>query len=165
MRKNKKTMENKHKEFKPFDRVIYRLTYSNPTTWHCGIFSDYNEQNNHITLCSGFAFLLANYEVLPYEGNEALVGTTDDPEGEIKLEEGEYIMVADEVNTSQYRWVLKNFAKIHDSHDCFRAHALDGNEYNWAYAVRFSDFNPSDMEETRKHILCVRNGRIVKYKG
>lgn len=78
-------MENK-KQFKPYDRVIYRLNYSSPTTWHCGIFSDYNERKTHITLCSGFTFFLDKYDILPYEGNEHLVGTTGEPEEEIKLE-------------------------------------------------------------------------------
>lgn len=36
--------------------------------------------------------------------------------------------------------------------------------FQYSFFVRFSDFNPYDMEETRKHILCVRDGKIVRYK-
>lgn len=33
---------------------------------------------------------------------------------------------------------------------------------HWKYCIPFSKFNPNDLEETRKHILCVKNGKLVR---
>lgn len=156
-------MENKYRTFKPFDKVIYRLIYHVPTTWHCGIFSDYNEQNNHITLCSGFAFNLAKYDILPYESNEHLVGTTDEPEEEIKLEKGEWLMVCDDRSILPEEWRMRKYDGTDSSIRVFNNSSA--SLCGWNYAVRFSDFNPNDMKETRRHILCVKNSKVVKYKG
>lgn len=148
--------EKQHKQFKAFDKVLVR----EGGIWTPDIYSRYSENKNK-HWCISFGWLDED-NIITYEGNEGLVGTTDEPEEEIKLEEGEFIMVADINIISQYEWTLKRFAGVFKCK--FKANALDEATYNWRYAIRFSDFNPNDMEETRKHIMCVRNGRIVRYK-
>ena len=34
----------------------------------------------------------------------------------------------------------------------------------YEFAIRLKDFDPSNIEETRKKILCVKNGKIIRYK-
>lgn len=148
-------METKHKEFKAFDKVLVRDDYNE---WYCGFYSHWsNAENNHALTSTGH---YKDDNILPYEGNEHLVGTTDEPDEEVKLEEGEYIVCFDDMQycDSIHSFGLVKFTIV--NHNLFYTSDINA----WKYAVRFYDFNPNDMEETFRHILCVKNGKIVKYK-
>ena len=149
-------MENKHKHFKPFQKVIVKSKIDNK--WHCEFYSHYNAEKNWHTVTIGTG--IDDNEILPYEGNEALVGTNDESEEEIKLEKGEKIICSDHIDRLEKGYgVLEDFYKI-------EGYSFMTDEGNWTYkyAIRFKDFNPNDMEETKKHILCVKNSKIIKYK-
>ena len=154
-----KAMENKHKQFKPFDKVLVRG--HNPI-WKPDLYAYWNESiDAHQVI--GFGNVSDGY-ILPYEGNEELVGTTDEPEEEIELKEGEWLMVSNGIHNHPSKWELRECMPYQSSlmvknPDSIYTHGL------YKYAVRFSDFNPNDMEETKKHILCVKNGKIIRYKG
>ena len=153
-------METKHKEFKPFDKVLVLL--GTEKVWTCDLYSHYdNEYKCHRTFKG---YLLPDEEILPYEGNEHLVGTTDEPDEDVKLEEGEWIMVANDYTAIAQWYSVRQYYKIDNSLSLFRT-KIGKTEGTWVFAIRFSDFNPNDMEETKKHILCVKNGKVVKYKG
>ena len=158
-------METNHKIFKPYEKVLIKATFENNYDykgWTYDLYSHWDsETNSHICVGSGN---IEDYNILSCENNEYLVGTTNDPEEKIKLEEGEYIMVADEPVISQYEWLLRRFVTIDESTESFTACAINDTFFRWKYIIRFSDFNPSNMEETRKHMLYVKNGRIVRYK-
>lgn len=146
-------METKHKQFNAFDKVLVRDSYDK---WDCDIYSHYDkDEKKHLSI--GFGWVLDN-DILPYEGNEALVGTTDEPEEEIKLEEGEWIVVFDKEEMYYPPYFIGKFSGLH-------ANMFITNEScERELAIPLSGFNPNDMKETKKHILCVRNGKIVKYK-
>ena len=83
---------------------------------------------------------------------------------EVKLEKGEHLYVFNDkrdfpnnLSFSRFYYAtkgsIKTFNGINAIHAC------------WDYAIRFKDFDPSNMEETRKHILRVKNGRIIRYNG
>lgn len=148
-----------HKTFKSFDKVIIRIKYIDADKWGIDLYSHYS---NDYHVCIGMRNV-EDDDILPYEGNEHLVGTNGKPDEEVILEEGEYIMVADDPSTSQYKWLLRRFAGMYESTERIAACASDDIAFFWEYAIRLSDFNPNDMEETRKHILCVENGRIIRY--
>lgn len=59
--------------FKPFDKVLVR--HDNNSYWACDLYSHYVDDNLEIHCCVGGLFS----QVIPYEGNEALLGTTDAP--------------------------------------------------------------------------------------
>ncbi|MCH5234487.1 MAG: hypothetical protein J1E16_04275 [Muribaculaceae bacterium] len=147
------------KKFKPFDRIIYKEKLFNGCRWHCAFFSDYNESNGCVNFADGKPYHFTNIDILPYEGNEHLVGTTDSPDEEVRLEEGELIIVFDD------------YQRLFDNISCVRKFirvlntVFETNAANWNFAIRFEDFDPSNMEETRKHILCVKNGKIIRYKS
>lgn len=149
-------MENKYKEFKPYDRVLVRTTKN--SKWDIDLYSYFNDEvKMHVTLSD----LCGDENILPYEGNEALIGTTDEPEEEIVLENGEKIICSNHISRLTIgRGLLEDFDSIMG--ECF---ICKSDLTGYPYAVRFSDFNPNDMEETKKHILCVKNGKIVRYKG
>lgn len=146
------------KKFKCKDEVIYRRNYEEDE-WTYGIFSHYHD-NFRNAVVNGVYITLDSWDILPYEGNEHLVGTDQNTDEEVRLEEGEYLMGCCEIELEhpQYWNIGKYVKNLHK--DCF---LTDCGSY--IYAVKFSDFNPSNMEETKKHILCVRNGKIVKYRG
>lgn len=149
-------METKHKTFKPYDRILVR---DSQDKWQIDLYSHWNEEyKQHITLAYGDGLRIEDNHILSYEGHEQLVGTTNEPEGEVKLEEGEHILVTDKIkNFLDSRFNVRIFKEIENTF-------FVTNVCNWLYAIRFSDFNPNDMEETKKHILCVKNGKVVKFK-
>ena len=63
--------ETKH-QFKPFDRVLVRDR--NDREWGCDFFSHIAEDNRYICIYSWWK------QCIPYEGNEHLLGTTNNPE-------------------------------------------------------------------------------------
>ena len=147
------------KNFKCKDEVIYRIPGGE---WYYGIFSHYKSQGLHLktAVINGNHYNLETVDILPYEGNEHLVGTTDSPEEEVRLEEGETLLC-----TSK-----NGLSLIDEGLDVFhlrRYKSIHTNLFNgeWSFAIKFSDFNPNDMEETKAKILCVKNGKIVRYKG
>ena len=152
------------KKFKCKDEVIFRrkISFGNGTlyTWDYGVVT--YEDKGIIHLVGGIYVSYREYDILPYEGNEHLVGTPDSPYGErmeVELEEGEIIFASNDRNMLyDCIGVLERFKEV--SGNKFVSYNYD----KYDFAIRFSDFNPKDMEETEKHILCVKNGRIV-YKG
>ena len=141
------------KKFKPFQKVLIRRSWLKE--WMCDFYSHHNELY-HSTLT---LHQVDDNNILPYEGNEHLVGTTDSPDEEVRLEEGELIIVFDD------------YQKLFDNISCVRKFirvlntVFETNAANWDYAIRFSDFNPNDMKATKAKILCVKNGKIIKYKN
>ena len=143
------------KKFKPFQKVIIKSLIDE--YWSCDLYSHLVKDTGlHETINRTG---LKDNDILPYEGNEELVGTTDKPEQEIRLEKGEWIFVADEIKYFlDSRFSIRIFKEITNN-------VFVTNAYNYQYAIRFSDFNPNDMEETSRHILCVKNGKIIRYKN
>lgn len=60
-------------EFKPFDKVLVK-DHDEDSGWRCSLFSHKNEDGLYI--CVGSIF----EQCIPYEGNEHLLGTSDNPE-------------------------------------------------------------------------------------
>ena len=65
-------METNHKQFKPFDKVLVREL--NPY-WSCDLYSHFNSDSE--THETAVIRRVKDKNILPYEGNEHLVGTTD----------------------------------------------------------------------------------------
>ena len=152
-------MENK-KKFNAFDKVLVRG--HNPK-WKPDLYAYWDESiDAHQVI--GFGNVLDGY-ILPYEGNEKLLGTSDELKEEIELKEGDWLMVCDTITDKPDEWMLRYLLWANEDKICIQSVRFaypDPCAYN--YAIRFKDFDPSNMEETKKHILCVKNGKIVKYK-
>lgn len=150
-----------HKIFKPFEKVLVRDDYGK---WYCALYSHCREKNEHEELCH-YTTATAGYkdeDILTYEGNEHLVGTTDDPEEEIILKVGEFIIASDNIYALRIGLgSIGEFRGIKD--DRFLKSGFERFGVPYEYIIRFKDFDPSNMEETRKHILEIRNGKI-RYK-
>lgn len=146
--------------FKPFDRIIIKpkVDYG---IWYCDLFSYYcQEDNNYFFTIGGNkeGYGFEDVDILHYAGNEYLVGTSDMPEEEVELKEGELVFAFDTIdNFEEYMMVLRKFLGIYED-------TIIGNSMHWKYCLPFSKFNHNDLEETKKHILCVKNGKLVKYK-
>ena len=148
-----------HKQFKPFNRVLVRI--SKESIWECDFYSYFrkNHEYPHRTLCHCFK----DENILPYEGNEHLVGTTGEPEEEIELKEGEWLMVSNGTHANPSKWELREYIGFQLTIMVKNTDIVNALGF-YKFAIRFKDFNPDDMEETSRHILCVRNGKIVRYK-
>ena len=58
-------------QFQPFDRVLVR----EDGLWRCALYSHFDEEVGEHMCTDGLYY----YFCIPYEGNEHLVGTTDEP--------------------------------------------------------------------------------------
>ena len=144
------------KKFKAFDKVIVR-DKDIFLKWTCDFYSHYdNDIKHHVT---STMTKLQDDDILPYEGNEHLVGTTDSPDEEVRLEEGDWVMASNVITRTPVHWILEQYDTIQEENSIETK-----RELRYRYAIRFKDFDPSNMEETKKHILCVKNGRIIRYK-
>ena len=154
-------------KFKCKDEVIYRFKggpgLGEPEPWIYGIFSHYKKEGDIVI--NGNCYQRRIMDILPYEGNEELVGKTDEPDEEVKLKEGEWLMVGNLINSSlPEEWMLREYCRMNtDNIETFNNSSCEFQ--HWPCAIKFSNFNPNDMEETRKHILCVKKGKIIRYKG
>ena len=146
----------KTKKFKAFDKVIVKIRIDTSLIWTCTFYSHLDKDGGHVTI-GGQIF--DDKDILLYEGNEELVGTTDEPETEVRLEEGEWMMCAAGPYDYANDWALRQFVQIR------KKAFLTANGGLSSFAIRFKDFDPSNMEETKKNILCVKNGKIIRYKG
>ena len=153
------------KEFKCKDEVIYRSKKYEYPIWTYGIFSHYEHRggNTYAVISGNNGHDVMMWDILPYEGNEHLVGKTVDVEHveEVVLEQGEWLMVFFHPKYIPFDCCLRKFEGIEDGN--IKVYNDNNNKKsNWLYAIRFSDFNIEDIDETRKHILYVDNNRIVK---
>ena len=61
-------------EFKPFDKILGRNEKDD--VWEADLFSHYREESQYPFRCIGFS----RKYCIPYEGNEHLLGTRNNPE-------------------------------------------------------------------------------------
>lgn len=153
---NNKDMEQK---FKCKDEVIYQGA-NQGSKWKYGIFSHYG--HNCIEIVGGT--LNTNYfKVLPYKGNEHLVGTTDSPEEEIKLNEGDIIICADTLDyIANGVGAICKYVSISSNGRLINVMFTEDSRSYYKYCVPYSKFNINDLEATKKEILKVENGKLVK---
>lgn len=152
-------MENKHKEFKPFDKV---LVGGFDEKWSPTFYKYFDEGLNlHVTMEG----CLDDEYIIPYEGNVHLVGTTEEPEEEIELEKGEYILASDFINPLAMGFgEIGKFIEI-EGGGFTKTVYNNGLKFNYIFAIRLSDsINSNDMKDRKSKILCVKNGKVVRYK-
>lgn len=97
-------METKHKQFKPFDRILRR---DHEDVWQPDLYGFWDKcRDRHQSMLDA---CVDDEDILPYEGNEELIGTTDEPDGEVRLGKGEWVMCAVGVYNDASDWVLRQF--------------------------------------------------------
>lgn len=153
-------MEQKIK-FNCKDDVIYRPKGESAYIWVYGIFSHYDGNGAYI-IGADEVLNLSEYDILPLAGNQHLVGTSDMPEEEVKLEKGEQIICNNDVELLKAGIGFLTTFAYNDIDAFFTGKTRFVND-EFRYVIKFSDFNLNDLEETKKHILYVRNGKIIKY--
>lgn len=152
-------METNHKQFKPFDKVLVRFEDIDDYKWNADLYSHYSDDHH---VCVAMPTIYDN-DILPYKGNEHLVGTTDEPEEEITFKTGEWVMVADKIDNQAERWQLRRLLCPRDGEIIVQSISnLFSETVGYNFFIIFEDFNPNDMKETLKHALCVKDGKIVK---
>ena len=145
-------------KFKPFDRIIYRYKGTTNSIWIASEYSHETDVGHYLS--GGNCLYKRNTEILPFEGNEHLVGTLNDPKQKITLQEGECIVCGDDINdlSNKYGFISKFKNSIDDyfvtSEDCY-----------YDYCIPFSQFDINlSKEELEKRILYVEDDKIQYYK-
>lgn len=146
----------KHKIFKPFDKVLVRHN----NEWKIEFYSHYNAERNSHTVTTGTG--IADEDIIPYEGCEYLLGTSNNPKGSINFKEGDLGIFFDNLENfslKKYFGFVGVFSGISSLNRFITIDTL-----RWNFVIPFHEFDPYNMEETEKHILCVKNGKVVRYK-
>ena len=139
------------KQFKPFDKVLYRPASTN--IWIPDIYSFSDRKEHCVIGCPNY---IEDKNIIPYEGNEYLVGTANEPEEKIALKKGELILCSDSLLAlMDGLGVINHFITV--GCDSIATHPCPYN-----YCIPMSKYNPNDLEETKKWILRVTNGKLVK---
>lgn len=142
------------RKFKCKDEVIVRLKETG-SSWFYGVVSHADDAS--VVLSGGFRHPYERYDILPFYGNEHLVGTTNEPEEEIILAKGEFILLSESaINIQKGIGTVLNYSEIVGS----AIIATNGNGYS--YGIPMSKYNPDNLEETRKWILMVNGGKLIK---
>ena len=137
------------KEFKPFDKVLVRNSFGN---WYPNLYSHYN-CFSHKTITDHY---YKDKDIIPYEGNEHLLGTNKEPEERITLKKGERIICSDSISKLLNGYgVIDTFSRICDN-------VIDDSEgCPWKYCIPYSQFKEKNSEHD---ILYVQNGKLVRYE-
>ena len=109
-------------KFEPFQKVLVR---NRAERWSCDLYShkEKSPARPHYVL-SGYRF--EDEEILPYAGNEHLLGTKDSPTPKWEPKPGELVAVR---NSIQDAWVARNFYGKSASGDFqFRCETEDQDE-------------------------------------
>lgn len=138
------------KQFKPFDKVLAKVY----NTWEARFFDRIDKMGRY-QLTSGA--VVGEKDILPFEGNEHLLGTNKEPEEEITLKEGERIVCSDTINRLlDGCGIIETLSKVCDS-------VIDDSEgCPWKYCIPYSQFKEKNTEHD---ILCVKNGKLIKYES
>lgn len=89
-------MKREEHEFKPFDKVLVRDRKDE--VWIIDFFSHYNRSDDHELY--PYVTLQAAYSMcIPYEGNEDLLQTTNEPDGKWEMVVGEIVAARTNLNT------------------------------------------------------------------
>ena len=142
------------KKFKCKDEVIVRLKESG-FRWFYGVIS--HSDDDSVILSGGFRHPYERYDVLPYAGNENLVGTIEDPDEKIVINEGDLVFCFDNIHQlEECDLFLGKFEYINQKQDFCVSGCL------WNYCIPYLKFNPNDIESTKKEVFESVNDKIVK---
>ena len=122
-------MPSKH-SFKPFDRVLV-MDVSAGDGWRASFFS--HCRHGHYVTINGWEF----DRMIPYEGNEHLLGTTDEPEPEFK--KGDAVLGWDEHNSAKRFRIYSHYDSDFHKHVVFDVAFSDGStrSHMWDHAQKF----------------------------
>lgn len=140
------------KTFKPFDKVLYRI--NKRQSWTPSFYQYGNDVCNFVL---GNITSIKNENILPYKGNEHLVGICDEPEEEIHLAVDELVMVSDSLSG-----IKAGTGFVYNYSNIINKIIVLTNGIGYAYCIPMSKYDPNNLEKTRKWILKVQNGKLVK---
>lgn len=147
-----------HKNFKPFEKVLVKDTGE----WTCTFYSHWSEKSNvHFTTTLVW---YRDARILPYEGNEHLLGTCDEPEKEEAL-----------IEVGELCYGFYNMDDLYDFDDIvfgrFDGISKVSEEILVSNApvdicIPYSKFDPNDIEATKKEAITVNphTHKLVKVK-
>lgn len=117
-------------DFKPFDRVLV-MDVSAGDGWRASFFS--HCRHGHYVTINGWEF----DRMIPYEGNETLLGTADEPEPEFK--KGDAVLVWDKGDYHKKIRIYSRYDSRFHRHvvlDCLFSNE-SADEYMFDYAEKF----------------------------
>lgn len=96
---------------------------------------------------------------------EKTCGTHNPQDENVELKKGEWLMVSDGIHDNPSRWKLREFVCIRQNVFMMKNSDPIYSNTPHRYAIQFKHFNPSNMEETKKHIISVSYGSVINLKN
>lgn len=139
------------KQFNPFDKVLIR-PYG--LTWKCALYSHKDKRGIHHMVHGD---MVNDRNIITYESNEHLINTDGKPEEEITLAEGELIICSNStIALKEGIGLVSHYSDIRNEGIILK------NNTSYYFCIPMSKYNPDNLAETRKWILAVKNGKLVK---
>lgn len=142
-------------EFKPFDKIIFRqLNKSYSNVWQCGF---YSHNDNGIDVLASNQYLRKEiFEILPFKGNEHLVGTSNNP-NDLLVKLGDLCVFTHDFSNFKTECVIS----IIKSFDQFTFGAA---LYHWRYCIPYENYNPNlSIQELEKLAFKIEDGIVKRY--
>lgn len=147
----------------PFQKVLIRcLTPQSDNVWHCATYSDFDARRKRHYTTSGW-FAASDYEFIPFEGNERLLGTSCPLYEEKKMPlPGDLVAVHDYMTP----WFVAEFVRFVDG-VCwvrYRPEVGDGDR-NTRPETWVRDWSPLEdhfrITEKKEHVFDPKQGDLV----
>lgn len=143
--------------FKPFEKIVYRYKYSEDSRWTCGLISHVAGPSLYLV---GGAVMnpLSSWEVLPFEGNEDLVGSCSSAVRSAHLPYEGYAVFSDSAyELRKGRGMIEPFTGVNQA-----TFSTAFTQYN--YCIPLLDFmSAKKNSELSKHIYCVKDGKVTPF--
>lgn len=147
--------QNGQRKFKCKDEVLFAFKGEYSPIWTYGIVS--HETIRFVILCGNIKLDKEQYKVIPFIGNEDLVGREGvAKEEEAILEKGELVYGFDTIED------IEDMDLFFGRFKCIEDTSIFVNNCPYSFCIPFSKFNPDDLEATKKEILMIKDGKLVK---
>jgi len=123
-------------DFKPFQKVLVRDAACTDG-WRAHLFSHF--RGSKPVVLGGWEYS----EVIPYEGNERLLGTNDSPEDQFK--KGDIVAVWDKNDTNKMIRIYSHYDSKEGKHVTYM---MSDTFVKWDYAEKFA---PATVEDPAVH--------------
>lgn len=121
-------------EFKPFDKIVYRQkVQSCGNKWRCGF---YSHEDNEIPVLTSNQYLRKEiFEILPFKGNEHLVGTSNNPY-DLLVKLGDFCVFTDDFFNFKTECVMSIIKSFNQT-------TFGAALYHWRYCIPCENYNPN----------------------
>lgn len=153
------------KQYKCKDEVLYRFNYhkeGKTEPWIYGVFSHYKKKDDRFgtydVVINGNCYPFADTDIIPFKGNEYLVGTTNEPDPGIEMSIDSPVMAL----TDNGNWVLAEYKGFICDDEKIIVKFTNGQI---VYVKVIIPLNAFYFGDNHSEYISVKNNKLMKVYG